>query len=80
MVPDLSLDNSLQLVTSELEKLRQTIEAISKINEKSIPDIITLYYQIVMVHTLAKKLKKDFMNIITKRQISQKYQINYQKK
>ena len=35
MVPDLSIENSLQLVTSELEKLRQTIEAISKINEKS---------------------------------------------
>ena len=60
MVPDLSIENSLQLVTSELEKLRQTIEAISKINEKSIPDIINLYYQIVMVQTLAKKLKKDF--------------------
>ena len=60
MVPDLSIENSLQLVTSELEKLRKTIKTISKINEKSIPDIINLYYQAVMVQTLAKKLKNDF--------------------
>ena len=60
MVPDLSIENSLQLVSSELEKLRQSIEVISKINEKSIPDIVNLYYHIVMVQTLAKKLKNDF--------------------
>ena len=60
MVPDLSIENSLQLVTSEFEKLQQTIKVISKINEKSIPDIINLYYQAVMVKTLVKKLKNDF--------------------
>ena len=60
MVPDLSIENSLQLVTSELGKLQQTIVDISKINEKSIPDIINLYYQVVVVQTLAKKLKNDF--------------------
>ena len=60
MIPDLSIENSLQLVTSELGKLRQTIEVISKINEKSIPDIINLYYQAVMVKTLTKKLQDDF--------------------
>ena len=60
MVPDLSIEDSLQLVTSELKKLRQNIEVISKINEKSIPDIINLYYQAVMVQTLAKKLKNNF--------------------
>ena len=62
MVPDLSIEDSLQLVTSELGKLRQTIEVISKINEKSIPDIINLYYQAVLVQSLAKKLKNDFEN------------------
>ena len=60
MVPDSSIKNSLQLVTSELGKLQQTIKIISKINEKSIPDIINLYYQVVMVQTLVKKLKNDF--------------------
>ena len=60
MVPDSSIENSLQLVTSELGKLQQTIEAISKINEKSIPDIINLYHQAAVVQTLAKKLKNDF--------------------
>ena len=60
MVPDSSIENSLQLITSELGKLHQTIVAISKINEKSIPDIINLYYQAAVVQTLAKKLKNDF--------------------
>jgi hypothetical protein len=60
MVPDLSIENSLKLVTSELGKLQQTIETISKIHKKKIPDIINLYYQAVMVQTLAKKLKNDF--------------------
>ena len=65
MVPDLSIENSLQLVTSELEKLRKTIESISKINEKSISDIINLYYQAAVVQTLAKKLKNDFESSTT---------------
>jgi hypothetical protein len=65
MVPDSSIENSLQLVTSELGKLQQTIVAISKINEKSIPDIINLYYQAAVVQTLAKKLKNDFESSTT---------------
>ena len=65
MVPDLSIENSLQLVTSELEKLRKTIKTISKINEKSISDIINLYYQAAVVQTLAKKLKNDFESSTT---------------
>ena len=65
MVPDSSIENSLQLVTSELEKLRKTIESISKIKEKSISDIITLYYQAAVVQTLAKKLKNDFESSTT---------------
>ena len=60
MVPDLSVENSFELITSESKKLQQIIEAISKIPEKNIPDIINLYYQAVMVQTLAKKLKNDF--------------------
>jgi len=60
MVPDLSVENSFELITSESKKLQQIIEAISKIPEKNIPDIINLYYQAVMVQTLAKKLKNVF--------------------
>jgi hypothetical protein len=60
MIPDLSLENSFELIISEFEKLRQSIETISKLSEKNIPDIINLYYQAVMVHTLTKKIKDDF--------------------
>ena len=57
---DPSSENSYELLNSESEKLQQTIETISKISEKKIPDIINLYYQAVMVRTLTKKLKNDF--------------------
>ena len=55
-----SSENSSELLSSESEKLQQTIEIISKISEKKIPDIINLYYQAVIVQTLTKKLKDDF--------------------
>jgi hypothetical protein len=55
-----SSENSSKLLSSESEKLQQTIEIISKTSEKKIPDIINLYYQVVMLQTLAKKLKDDF--------------------
>jgi len=55
-----SSENSSKLLSSESEKLQQTIENISKIPEKKIPDIINLYYQAVVVQTLTKKLKYDF--------------------
>ena len=55
-----SSENSSEILSSESEKLQQTIETISKISEKKIPDIINLYYQAVMVKTLTKKLKDDF--------------------
>ena len=60
MVSDSPVGNSFEIITSEYEKLQQTIETISKISEKSIPGIINLYYQAVMVKTLTKKLKDDF--------------------
>lgn len=60
MVPDLSVENSFELITSELGKLQKTIQVMSKIDEKNMPDIIGLYYQTIMVQTLAKKLKNDF--------------------
>jgi hypothetical protein len=60
MVSDSPVGNSFEIITSEYEKLQQSIETISKISEKSIPDIINLYYEAVMVKTLTKKLKDDF--------------------
>ena len=60
MVSDSLVGNSFEIITSEYEKLQQTIETMSKISEKSIPGIINLYYQAVMVKTLTKKLQDDF--------------------
>ena len=57
MVPDLSIETSLQLVTSELEKLRQTIEAISKINEKYSEKIININYE-NLVENFQAEVKK----------------------
>ena len=60
MVPNSSVESSFEIITSESEKLQQTIETISKISKKSIPDIVNPYYQAVMVKTLTKKLREDF--------------------
>ena len=60
MVSDSPVGNSFEIITSEYEKLQQTIETISKISKKSISDIVNLYYQAVMVKTLTKKLREDF--------------------
>jgi len=60
MVPNSSVESSFEIITSESEKLQQTIETISKISKKSISDIVNLYYQAVMVKTLTKKLREDF--------------------
>ena len=60
MASDSPVGDSFEIITSEYKKLQQTIDTISKISEKSIPGIINLYYQVVMVQTLAKKLKDDF--------------------
>ena len=56
----LQSENSSELLSLESKKLQQTIEIISKISKKNIPDIINLYYQVVIVQTLTKKLKDDF--------------------
>jgi len=57
MVPNISIDNSYEILISEYEKLQKTIESLPKDSEITIPDIITLYYQIVLVQTMTKKLK-----------------------
>jgi len=60
--------NSLDLLNSEFEKLQKTIESIAKNSDKSIPDIISLYYQVTMVQTFSKKLSSDIESIETSEQ------------
>ena len=57
-----SIDTLSHLFQSESEKSQKTIESISQISEKKIPDIINLYYQVTMVKTLAKKIKSDLIS------------------
>ena len=52
-------NETLELFTSESEKLQKIIDSIPKTSEKKISDIINLYYQVTMVQTLAKKIKSD---------------------
>ena len=54
------IENSFQLFQSESEKLEKIIESLPKDYDKTIPSIINLYYQIIMVQTLSKKLKSIF--------------------
>ena len=60
--------NSLDLLNSEFEKLQNIIESITKNSEKTIPDIISLYYQVTMVQTFSKKLSSDIEPIETSEQ------------
>ena len=60
--------NSLDLLNSEFEKLQNIIESITKNSEKTIPDIISLYYQVTMVQTFSKKLSSDNESIETSEQ------------
>ena len=56
---DISKNETLQLLISESEKLKKTIENIQAQSKKTIPDIVNLYYQATMVKTLSKKIKSD---------------------
>ena len=60
--------NSLDLLNSEFEKLQNIIESITKNSEKTIPDIISLYYQVTIVQTFSKKLSSDIESIETSEQ------------
>ena len=54
-----SIDDTITLVASESQKLHKIIDSIKETSEKTIPDIINLYYQVTMVQTLVKKIKSD---------------------
>ena len=53
------MDNPSQLLSSEFKKLEKIIEDVNNSAEKTIPDIVNLYYQVIMVQTLARKIKSD---------------------
>ena len=53
-------DQSSELFYSESKKLQDTLESIQKKSEKTIPEIIDVYYQAIKVDSLAKVLKEDF--------------------
>jgi len=58
-IPD---DSPFDILNHEFEKLQKTIESLSKNSEKTIPDIVNLYYQATMVETLSKKIKSDIID------------------
>ena len=51
------IKNSFELFQSESEKLEKIIESLPKNSDKTISSIINLYYKIIIVQTLSKKLK-----------------------
>ena len=53
-------DQSSELFYSESKKLKDTLESIQKKSDKTIPEIIDVYYQAIKVDSLAKVLKENF--------------------
>ena len=53
-------DQSSELFDSESKKLQDTLESIQKKSDKTIPEIIAVYYQAIKVDSLAKVLKENF--------------------
>ena len=53
-------DQSSELFDSESKKLQDALESIQKKSDKTIPEIIDVYYQVIKVDSLAKVLKENF--------------------
>ena len=53
-------EQSSELFDSESKKLQDVLESIQKESDKTIPEIIDVYYQAIKVDSLAKVLKEDF--------------------
>ena len=53
-------DQSSQLFDSESKKLQDALESIQKKSDKTIPEIIDVYYQVIKVDSLVKVLKENF--------------------
>ena len=53
-------EQSSELFDSESKKLQDALESIQKKSDKTIPEIIDVYYQAIKVDSLAKVLKENF--------------------
>ena len=53
-------EQSSEIFNSESKKLQDTLESIQKKSDKTIPEIIDVYYQAIKVDSLAKVLKENF--------------------
>ena len=53
-------EQSSELFDSESKKLQDVLESIQKESDKTIPEIIDVYYQAIKVESLAKVLKENF--------------------
>ena len=55
-------EQSSELFDSESKKLQDVLESIQKKSEKTIPDIVQIYYQVIKVVSLGKLLKQRFQD------------------
>ena len=55
-----SFEKLCELFESESNQLKNTIDLALKKSEKTIPEIIQVYYQVMKVNSFAKLLKQDF--------------------
>ena len=56
---DISFEKSYKIFESESNELKNTLESILNKSERTIPEIIQSYYQVMKVNTLAKLLKQE---------------------
>ena len=57
-----SFDKSYQLFQTESSQLEDIIENIIEKPDKTIPDIVQIYYQVIKVDSLSKLLKQRFQD------------------
>ena len=62
MDSDPSFDESYQLFQTESSQLEDIIENIIEKPDKTIPDIVQIYYQVIKVDSLGKLLKQRFQD------------------
>ena len=62
MDSELPFDESYQLFQTESSQLEDIIENIIEKPDKTIPDIVQIYYQVIKVDSLGKLLKQRFQD------------------
>ena len=56
----MTIEESYELFESESNQLQNIIDKVENKSEKTIPDIIEVYYQIMKVSSLTQVLKQNF--------------------